>query len=147
MYSKNFFVEQLYLFFGVLNSYYHSIVTTSVHWLIDSALGTWEESIKSVVREIFAIGVKLLDWIAQQLIYLVKGDKKYKYGGSDQQQDQGKSKEQSKHEHGRQQSQQSGDTDSWKKFWSGRQLSTFNALIEREWLGGINRATDSGTLC
>lgn len=83
--------------------------------ILDGVLATWEESIRSVIREAFSVATHLLNSASGALLSILSG--------------------RSYHHTVRRSSRREATSGAWHSFWATAS-GTFNALVEREGLGG-----------
>ena len=95
----------LWLVVVVINWARFQFLQAVEHWT-DAVLGTWEESLKSILRENFAVGSRLVDGTFSWLLKLFS-----KPGGA---------------------VESSQRARAWQSWWREDRQSTFNAIISRD---------------
>ena len=96
------------------------------NWWLDSVLGTWEESTKSLIREFCAQSVRILDLVVNALFGWFPGFQSTKTTFE--------------------------RPSAWQAWWAEDRQSTFNAIIDRERSGKggaegpSNQSVDTGAL-
>ncbi len=75
-------------------------------WWLESVLGTWEESVKSLIRELFAQVIRIVNYVLNALFSWFPGYQSVKTTFQ--------------------------KPSAWQSWWEENRQSTFNALIDRE---------------
>ncbi len=83
----------------------------------DAWLGTWEETLKSVVRECFATMTRAINGVSAYVVALLVRTPSAKVNGARER------------------------PGAWRAWWSDRAQSTFNAVIERDRTAGQAQPT------
>lgn len=100
----------------VVNWFNAQFLHPIANWWLDSVLGTWEESTKSLLREFCAQSVRGLDLVVNALFGWFPGFQSTKTT--------------------------SERPSAWQAWWAEDRQSTFNAIIERSGRGGAQGSSD-----
>ena len=94
-----------YCLVGV-NWFQTQFVHPIAEWWLETVLGTWEESVKSVIRELFAQMIRIVNYILNAIFSWFPGYTSVKTSTQ--------------------------KPSAWKAWWEEGRQSTFNAIIERD---------------